>query len=108
MTFEQALERLTEIVHELEEGHLGLDESLKQYEEGVRLMRQCHGLLEKAERKIELLAGIDDEGNAETESLDDDDMTLEEKAESRSRRRSSKMLWDENEDEEEEEEEEEE
>ena len=67
-TFEQALEQLEAIVHALEEGRLGLDESLAQYETGVKLLRRCHGLLARAERRIELLGGIDDAGRGLTEA----------------------------------------
>ena len=54
-TFEQALAQLEQIVQRLEKGELPLEESLKLYEEGVRLSRLCHGKLEEAEGKIELL-----------------------------------------------------
>ena len=46
--FEQALKRLEEIVHLLEEGELGLNESLERYEEGVKLLRQSYDLLQRA------------------------------------------------------------
>ncbi len=69
--FEEALERLEGIVHLLEEGDVGLDEALARYEEGVRLLRQSYNLLEKAERRIELLSGVDDDGNPTTEPFDD-------------------------------------
>jgi len=70
-SFEQSLVRLEEIVHQLEEGNLPLEESLTRYEEGVKLLRQAYDLLQKAERKIELLSGIDAEGNPTTEPFDD-------------------------------------
>ncbi len=69
--FEEALERLEGIVHLLEEGDVGLDEALARYEEGVRLLRQSYNLLEKAERRIELLSGVDADGNPTTEPFDD-------------------------------------
>jgi len=62
-SFEEALERLEEIVHQLEEGDIGLNEALARYEDGVRLLRQSYDLLEHAERRIELLSGVDAEGN---------------------------------------------
>ena len=70
-TFESALARIEAIVHELEEGQTGLAESLARYEEAVRLLKQCYGLLENAERKIELLVGFDAAGNVVTEPFDD-------------------------------------
>jgi exodeoxyribonuclease VII small subunit len=54
-TFEQALASLEQIVQKLEKGELPLEESLKLYEEGVRLSRLCHGKLEEAEGRIEVL-----------------------------------------------------
>lgn len=54
-TFEAALKQLEEIVQRLERGELPLEESLKLYEDGVRLSRLCHAKLEEAEGKIELL-----------------------------------------------------
>jgi exodeoxyribonuclease VII small subunit len=54
-TFEQALASLEQIVQKLEKGDLPLEESLKLYEEGVRLSRLCHGKLEEAEGRIEVL-----------------------------------------------------
>ncbi len=53
--FEDALERLEKIVSQLEAGELALDESLKIFEEGIKLSRLCSGKLEEAEKKIEVL-----------------------------------------------------
>jgi exodeoxyribonuclease VII small subunit len=53
--FETALKRLEEIVQALEKGDLSLDESLRLYEEGIKLSRLCHAKLEDAEGKITLL-----------------------------------------------------
>jgi exodeoxyribonuclease VII small subunit len=55
LRFEDALQKLEEIVQRLERGELSLEESLSCYEEGIRLSRFCHGKLEEAERKIETL-----------------------------------------------------
>ncbi len=54
-SFENALKQLEEVVQRLEKGELPLEESLKLYEEGIRLSRLCHAKLEEAEGKIELL-----------------------------------------------------
>jgi exodeoxyribonuclease VII small subunit len=53
--FEAALQQLEEIVQRLEKGELPLEESLKLYEEGIRLSRLCHAKLEEAEGRIEML-----------------------------------------------------
>jgi len=88
-SFEQALERLEDVVHQLEEGQIGLAESLAQYEQGVKLLKLCYQLLERAERKIELLGGVAAGGVAITEPFDDRALSLEEKAQARSQRRSA-------------------
>jgi len=49
--FEKAVERLEKIVDELESGSLDLDESLKAYEEGVKLIKLCSKKLNEAEKK---------------------------------------------------------
>ena len=54
-SFEAALQKLDEIVQRLEKGELPLEESLKLYEEGIRLSRICHAKLDEAEGRIELL-----------------------------------------------------
>jgi exodeoxyribonuclease VII small subunit len=54
-TFELALQQLEQIVQKLEKGELPLEESLKLYEDGIRLSRLCHGKLEEAEGRIEML-----------------------------------------------------
>jgi exodeoxyribonuclease VII small subunit len=54
-TFENQLKRLEEIVRALEGGELPLDDSLRLFEEGVKLSRACHDKLGQAERKVELL-----------------------------------------------------
>ncbi len=55
LSFEQALARLDEIVKILERGDLPLEESLRVFEEGVRLSKTCLTMLEAAERKVEIL-----------------------------------------------------
>jgi exodeoxyribonuclease VII small subunit len=75
-SFEAALDALEGIVERLEKGELPLEESLKLYEEGIRLSRLCHGKLEEAEGRIETLlkdargeAVTDAEGRAKTRPL---------------------------------------
>lgn len=87
-SFEQALEQLEHIVHQLEEGEIGLAEALDHYEKGIGLLKQCYGLLERAERRIELLSGIDAAGNPITEPFTDEaTLALDEKSQNPGRRR---------------------
>jgi len=53
--FEDALDRLENIIGMLQGGSLTLDESLKTFEEGISLVRICQERLDKSESKIELL-----------------------------------------------------
>lgn len=89
-TFEESLGELEKIVAELESGKLGLSDALERYEEGVKHLKGCQQLLEHAERKIELLSGVDADGNPITTQFDENEAeTLEAKGASRGQRRSS-------------------
>jgi exodeoxyribonuclease VII small subunit len=89
-SFEDSLSELESIVAELESGKLGLSDALGRYEEGVKHLKSCHQLLDRVERKIELLSGMDAEGNPLTEPFDESEHgSLEEKAAARGRRRTS-------------------
>ncbi|MBQ7379255.1 MAG: exodeoxyribonuclease VII small subunit [Clostridia bacterium] len=55
LTYEQALERLTQIIRAMENDKIPLDESLKLYEEGVVIVRRLSAELDDAERKIKIL-----------------------------------------------------
>ena len=89
ISFEEALEKLEHIVRQLEDGQLGLSESLARYEEGVRHLKHCHQTLSTAEQKIELLTSVDEGGNASTERFDDGEPDAEPKQRARSSRRSA-------------------
>lgn len=73
MDFEKKLNRLEEIVQKMEKGELSLDESLKLFEEGVKLSRDCHGQLTNAEAQVKKLVSVDDKGNAITEKFSADE-----------------------------------
>jgi exodeoxyribonuclease VII small subunit len=70
--FEASIRRLGEIVETLEAGELPLEESLKLFEEGVRLARGSQKVLDDAEQRVEQLLGIDDDGEAISRPLDTD------------------------------------
>jgi exodeoxyribonuclease VII small subunit len=70
LCFEDALSELEAIARALEEGTLGLDESLRRFEQGIRLLRQCYAVLDSAEKKIALLIGFDADGNPVLEPFD--------------------------------------
>lgn len=62
-SFEASLGRLGQIVEELESGELSLERSLELFEEGVRLARTSQAKLDQAERRVEELLSVDENGN---------------------------------------------
>ena len=72
ITFEDALKRLEEIVSKLELGEVPLDESLKLFEEGVKLTNFCNKQIENAEKKITMFVKNSD-GNIVEESFETGD-----------------------------------
>lgn len=60
--FEESLADLERVVAALEDGQLGLDAALAQYERGVALVKVCQARLAAAEQRILLLTGIDGDG----------------------------------------------
>ncbi len=70
--FEAAMERLEEIVQDLEKGDLPLEQSLKLFEEGVKLSRICTKRLDEAERKVEILVK-DKNGTIKAEPFEEEE-----------------------------------
>jgi exodeoxyribonuclease VII small subunit len=60
-SFESMMKRLEELVHHMERGDLSLEESIRSFEEGIKLVKQCTAVLGEAEKRIHQLA---DEGVA--------------------------------------------
>ena len=58
--FEDALEKLEDIVRKMESGDIPLDEALKSFEEGIKLIRFCSAKLEETQRRVEMLLGKED------------------------------------------------
>ncbi|MFA6045608.1 MAG: exodeoxyribonuclease VII small subunit [Phycisphaerales bacterium] len=56
LSYEQAVERLEEIVAQIESGEVGLEASISLYEEGVGLGKHCREILTKAQQRIEELS----------------------------------------------------
>lgn len=55
LTFEEALTQLEKIVEQIEQGKVGLEESIAKYEQGMALVKQCREILSRAEQKIQQL-----------------------------------------------------
>lgn len=66
-SFEQSLQRLEQVVRELESGDLPLEQALALFQEGVMLSRECSGQLNDAEARIEKL--LESGGQPVTEPL---------------------------------------
>ena len=66
MDFEKKLNRLEDIVQKMEKGELALEESLKLFEEGIKLSRDCNSQLNEAEVKVKKLVGFDANGKPQT------------------------------------------
>src|SRR5687768_16686108 len=75
-SFEASLQELEKIVRRLEDGDLPLEESLKLFENGVRLSRECQERLNQAERRIEILLQ-DEEGNPVLQTIGTEDLREE-------------------------------
>ncbi|MBM4196953.1 MAG: exodeoxyribonuclease VII small subunit [Gammaproteobacteria bacterium] len=72
---EKALTELEEIVDQLEAGDLPLEKSLKQFERGVKLSRECQGALKEAEQRVQVLvdSGLKDLDTGSLEEIADPD-----------------------------------
>ncbi len=69
-SFEASLNRLTEVVEKLEGGELGLEESLALFEEGVGLARAAQSRLDAAEKRVEELVRVDENGEPVVRELE--------------------------------------
>ena len=69
--FEQSLEKLEKLVERMEEGDLSLEDSLKNFEEGIKLTRECQQALASAEQRVKML--IEENGQIETSDFAPDD-----------------------------------
>ncbi len=68
--FEEALDQLEELVEDMENGDLSLEESLKAFEQGIKLTRECQTALSKAEQKVQML--VEENGKLKAVELDED------------------------------------
>jgi exodeoxyribonuclease VII small subunit len=92
-SFEASLSDLEKIVRELENGDATLEESLKLFEDGVKLSRECQERLSQAERRIEVLL-TDSNGEPELQSLEPEELK-----EQRKPKITKRIVFDDDEDE---------
>lgn len=55
LSFEESMAQLEQIVAAIESGQIGLEESLAKYEQGMAMVKHCRGILDRAEKRIEIL-----------------------------------------------------
>lgn len=67
INFEEAMKKLEQITAELEKGDLSLDESVKKFEKGIKLSKECNKILEDSEKRINIL--INNDGNITEENF---------------------------------------
>ncbi len=71
LKFEEAMQRLQEIVGKLESGEESLEDSMELFQEGAKLSAQCYQMLDKAEQQVAQLTKIAD---SEEEEADEPDL----------------------------------
>jgi exodeoxyribonuclease VII small subunit len=69
--FEQSLDELEQLVAKMEGGELSLDESLRSFERGIALFRNCQNALEQAELRVKLLLDPNDPDSAQPFDTDE-------------------------------------
>src|SRR3954447_15224615 len=72
LSFETAIQRLGQIVENLEEGDQPLEESIALFEEGMALAKSSQDILDRAERRIEELLGVDSQGKPMVREIEPD------------------------------------
>ncbi|MCA9221173.1 MAG: exodeoxyribonuclease VII small subunit [Planctomycetales bacterium] len=87
--FEESLAELEAVVADLEDGKLSLTDSLARYEEGIKHLNTCYQSLREVERKIELLAGLDESGQPIRQPFNDEATLSDERQQPRGRHRAA-------------------
>ncbi len=71
--FEKSIQELAQIVDRLEGGELPLDESIELFERGMKIAKRSQAQLDHAEKRVEELLSVDEEGNPDTAPFDEED-----------------------------------
>ena len=71
MSLEKALAKLESIVESIEQGQIGLEDSIQRFEEGMSLIQRCRSILSEAEQRIQKLQ-LDSDGTLQPEPFDAD------------------------------------
>ena len=68
VSFEEQIDELEQIVEQLEKGDLSLEDSVKKFEQGIKISKECNKTLEEAEKKITIL--VNEEGEIKEENFE--------------------------------------
>ena len=69
LSFEDAMKKLEDIANELEKDDLSLDESVKKFQEGMNLSKECRKALKEVEESVKVVMDEDSNGNIVTSDL---------------------------------------
>jgi len=72
-TFEHKLDNLETLVEAMEQGDLTLEEAMKQFEQGIKLTRECQQALQQAEQKVSILMAEQEEQELQAYLIDDNE-----------------------------------
>ena len=61
LTYEQAIDELEKIIERIEQGEVGLEDSLAEYRKGASLLKRCRSILDSAEQQIQELTAQESE-----------------------------------------------
>lgn len=67
-TFEESLNELEKVAKDIERGDLTLEQAIEEFEKGIKLSKECTEILDKAEKKINILVQ-GESGNLEEENF---------------------------------------
>jgi exodeoxyribonuclease VII small subunit len=87
-SFEEAMQKLEQIVRGMEQGTLPLEDSLEQYTQATAYLKFCYERLNQAEKRVQMLRGVDASGQAQTVDFEDTSDSMVEKQANRGKRRS--------------------
>ena len=74
MSYEQAIEELESIIERIEQGEVGLEESLAEYRQGAALLKRCRVILDVAEQQIEQMTAQEPPASSETGSKEKEEV----------------------------------
>lgn len=68
-SFEELMKSLEKIILDMDKNDISVEDSLKKYEEGIRLYRQCHDIIRDAELKVDIINDYTKSGGSNTDEI---------------------------------------